>query len=117
MLKMPRSKSVVPRRQYADIGSAQQGVIRRVDIDIDTGGQPVTPELILDTGIVTLPSFSTSSRMVKEIPREANGRLIGIRLTGVILTPIELFGIETDTTSGIPIITPLGQQGADQELL
>ncbi len=76
--------------------AAIEGLIQFVYIDVNTNGQLLHPTLILDNAVITLPTFQTPSRQIVEIPVGLTGRVLGVRVTGSLLSPVEIEGIEVD---------------------
>ena len=78
------------------ISSDIDGIIQFLFIDANTGGQAITPTLILDGLEIVLPTFQTSSREITEYKIFRSARLVGVRLTGSLTSAIEIFDMSAD---------------------
>ncbi len=76
----------------------KQTLLQHVNIDIDTNSQSVTATLILDgTTELDLGPINVAARTLISLNVNRFARYMGIRLTGSLTAPIELFGIEPIT--------------------
>jgi len=80
---------------------SQRTVVQRVYIDIDTGGQLLTPTLVIDNTTIELPTFLTNSRELVEYSINRTCRLVGLRLTGQIEDVVNLYAVELDLAMGV----------------
>lgn len=73
------------------------GIVRRVFLDINTGGENVTAQLYADGTALAEWIVNTSARQVVSYETRTNARLFSVRLTAALTTaPVEVFGIEFD---------------------
>lgn len=87
--------------QALDLG--QSGTAQRVYVDVNTRDQVLTPHLVVDGGVVyPLPLVvQTTVREVVEIPAgSVNGRVFGVRLTGLLTKRVDLYEVAMDITVG-----------------
>ena len=82
------------------VDQSLEGVVQRLYIDANTGGETVVPVVILDEVETTLSSFSSSIRTVIEIPVGKKARRVAIRLTSDTFKQIEVFEIGADVHVG-----------------
>lgn len=75
---------------------AMEGVLQRVMFEHNTGSQVITPKLILDTGDITLPNFSSAVRTTTEYASGLPARLLGVRMEGSLSQKVEVFEIALD---------------------
>lgn len=75
---------------------SQDTTVQRIFLDIDTGGQLLTPTLILDNTELDLPTFLTNAREVVEYSVGRTCRLVSVRVTGAIEQRVKLYGLEMD---------------------
>jgi len=80
---------------------SQRTIIQRVYIDIDTGGQLLTPTIVIDNTTIELPTFLTNSRELVEYSINRTCRLVGLRLTGQIEDVVNLYAVELDLAMGV----------------
>lgn len=75
-----------------------EGLVVRLFFDVDTGGNLLTPTLVLDNAEVALPPFTTSTRPDPPIEIEVGrwGHVIGVRLEGSVTTLVTVYGVEMD---------------------
>ncbi len=74
-----------------------RGVVRRVHIDLNTGGEEITATLIADDAVVATWILNTAARETVSYETLTNGKRIAIRLQGALTTAaVEIFGIELD---------------------
>jgi hypothetical protein len=94
------------------VDSAVEALVQWVFIDINTGGATLTPTLLLDGVARTLPDITSSSRRLFEIPVNRPARQVGLRLTGTLTVPIEVFGLEAEVTlpEGAMVAPPASQR-------
>lgn len=78
------------------VDASSEGLVQRLYLDCHTNGQAITPVILLDGVETTLATFSTSTRTVVEIPVLRKGRLIGLRLTGVLTAEVVLYDATVD---------------------
>lgn len=77
-------------------GEKDLGLARRLYISADTGGQSLTPSLVLDNSVVALPPFSTTSRETVEWVIMRSGRTFGIRIEGNVSAKVKIYKIDLD---------------------
>lgn len=78
-----------------DIG--EDGVVQRIYIDAQTSGQTLTPSLVFKDGSTTaLAPFSSLVRQVFEYEVANPGRVVAVRLEGMVTNTIEIFDMGAD---------------------
>jgi len=71
-------------------------VVDRVLIDVNTGGQALNVEVLLD-GVVRLSTCVVcASRMIHELSLDLVCNYVGVRLYGSLTAQVEMFGVEYD---------------------
>lgn len=78
--------------------SEKTKIIQRLYFDINTNTQLLGLALLYAGGgtALALPSFGTSQREMIEIPIVQPGDIIGVRLVGDLIAPVELYGWGAD---------------------
>lgn len=71
----------------------EQGIIRRVLIDMDSSNETITPTLILDGVETTLPTFKNDGRKIQEYAIVKTGRSVALRLTASLTKKATVYGI------------------------
>ncbi len=71
----------------------EQGIIRRVLIDMDSSNETITPTLILDGVETTLPTFRNDGRKVQSFAIAKSGRSVALRLTASLIKKATVYGI------------------------
>ena len=77
----------------AMIDLTQEGLVKFIEIEYNTNGQSLTPQLILDGTTYPYPALVSSVRTRTEIPIERSGRVVSVRLTGNLLNEVEIFKV------------------------
>ena len=76
---------------------AQRGLVQFVHLDANFNDQLLTVTHVFDdTTTVTMGTFTNTTRGRIEIPQLQNQNLIAVRISGTIIQPVEVFGVETD---------------------
>lgn len=79
------------------VGGGQPRLVQRVYVDLLTQNQTLIPTLILDDGTTyTLPAATAPTRRVIVYPVLQQTTSIGLRLTGSLTQPVQVFGIEAE---------------------
>lgn len=73
-------------------------ILQRFYLDMDCGGNTITPVLIYraDGSLYVLPSISTSGRQLTEYALCLPCDVVSVRLTGALVQPVELYEIGLD---------------------
>ncbi len=71
----------------------EQGIIRRILIDMDSSNETITPTLILDGVETTLPTFRNNGRKVQSFAIAKTGRSVALRLTASLIKKAVVYGI------------------------
>jgi len=58
----------IPEQLFYGLGSTQMTVLKRLTLDINAAGTPVTPTIITDKGAKVLPTLTAGSRVYHEWP-------------------------------------------------
>lgn len=80
----------------AMLHAGRQPLVQYLFVEANTHGQILTPTLVLEGIEIPLPPLVTDGQKVIEYPILRNCRTMAIRLTGSLVLPVEIFGIEMD---------------------
>jgi hypothetical protein len=101
----------------AMLHAGRQPLVQYLYVEANTQGQLLTPTLILENSEILLPPLVTTTQKVVEYPILLNMRTCGIRLTGHLTAPVEVFGVEMDVYAAGTIPSeeaPAAMQAASQ---
>jgi hypothetical protein len=82
------------------LDGTQNTMTKRIFLDIDCGGQVLTPVLLVDGTEYTLPDITNVSRSTIPIPYQVGGRVIGIRLFGALTARVSWYGVWSEARTG-----------------
>lgn len=81
-----------------------RGLVQRLYFDVDSGGQWLTPTLLVDGATYVLPQFATSVRPDPPIELAVGkwGHVWSVRLAGSLAASVTVFGVEADVYVPLP---------------